>query len=136
MAQPVQITTPVAGIQAGFSDVPVSPSNPLSVSQVPLQGTFVDRSGSIASGGVSQTLAVANTSRRRLFIMNPATATSQNIATAESLFVNFGTAAALNSTSMEITPGGSYDSEAGPVTTQSITVISTTAGHLFVAKEM
>lgn len=136
MAQPVQITTPVAGLEAGVYDVPVSSSNPFPVSLAPLTGTFTDRSGAITLGGTSQQAAAANTARRRILIENPATATSQNIVSAESLFVNFGTAAAVNSSSLELTPGGSYDSEAGPVTTQSINVVSTTIGHLFVIKEM
>lgn len=102
----------------------------------PNTGTFTDRSGAVTLGGTSQQLAAANTSRKRIIIENPCTATSQNIPTAESLFINFTTAAAANLTSVELAPCGSFDTGAGPVTTEVVNVIGATTAHKWVAKEM
>lgn len=102
----------------------------------PLQGSFTDRGGSITTGGTSQTLAAANTARRRIVIQNPCTTTGQNIAAAESVFINFTSAASATAgTSFELAPCGSYDSGTGPVTTELITVVGATTSHKFVAKE-
>lgn len=101
-----------------------------------LTGTWTDNSGSITSGGASQTAIASNTSRKRYLIENPCTATSQGIATAESLFVNFTAAAAANTTSVELAACGSIDSAAGPVTTEAITVLGNTTSHKFIAKEL
>lgn len=102
----------------------------------PLTGTLTNRSGTITSGGVSQTLAASNASRRYLLIQNPCSASSQGIATAESLFINFTSAASATSASVELAPCGSYTTEAGPVTTELITVLGATTAHAFTAKEM
>ena len=99
--------------------------------------SFTDRSGTIATGGTSQQLMASNTQRRRFIIYNPATQTGQGIATAESLFFNFTSAAGVNNaTSVELTPGGIYDSGIGIVTPEQINIIAATTGHQFVAKEM
>ena len=100
------------------------------------QASFTDRSGSITTGGTSQQLAAINANRKRIIIENPASATGQNIATAESLFINFTTAAGVNNgTSIELIPGGTFDSGSGPVSTQAITVNAATIGHVYIAKE-
>ena len=99
--------------------------------------TFTDRSSTITSGGSSQTLMSANNQRRRFIVMNPASAAGQNITNPESLFINFTSAAGVNNgTSIEITPGGYYDSGIGIVTPEAITINAATTGHVFVAKEM
>jgi len=99
-------------------------------------GSFTDRSSSIAVGGTSQQLAAANGSRLRLQIQNPCFAAGEGIGTAESLFVNFGAAASSAGGSVELAPCGTYDTGAGPVTTQQVNVVAATGGHLYTAKEM
>lgn len=102
----------------------------------PLTGTFTNRSGAMTAGGTSQTLAAVNASRRRLIIQNPCTAAGQGV-TAESLYINFTSAAAVDGgTSVELAPCGSFDSNAGPVSTEAITVNAATTGHKWIAKEM
>lgn len=97
---------------------------------VPTTGVYTDRSGSIAVGNTSQQAMAANGARKRLIIQNPATET-------EVLYVNF-TAAANSATkiSLELVPGGSYDSAFGPVTTEAVNVVAVTAAHKYIAKEM
>jgi hypothetical protein len=102
----------------------------------PQLASFTDKSGAITAGGTSQTLAAINTVRKRILIVNPCTATSQNIATAESLFINFTSAASPTAGgSVELAPCGSYDSGAGPVTTELIAVNAATTAHKWTAKE-
>jgi hypothetical protein len=104
---------------------------------VPVRGTFTDRSGLIAVGGTSEQLAAANAVRNRIIIENPSTAAGQNIAAAEVLFINFTSAAGINNdTSLELLPGGWWDSGFGPVTTEAITVNAATTNHNYIAKEM
>lgn len=103
---------------------------------VPATGIFTNRSGTIAAGGTSQTLAAINASRKRIVIQNPCTAAGQGV-TAESLYVNFTSAAAVDGgTSIELGACGSYDSGTGPVSTEAITINAATTAHKFIAKEM
>ena len=107
------------------------------VTAQPLTGAFTNRSGAIAAAGVSQQLAVANGSRRRLFILNPSTIAGQNIAATERLFINFTSAAGIDDgQSVELQPGQSFDSGQGPITTELITVTAATLGHRYIAKEI
>jgi len=98
----------------------------------PIVTNMTDRSGNIAVGGASQQLAAANAVRRRILVENPSTA-------AESLFINFGAAASVNGAatpdSIEITPGGYFDSGNGPVDGRVINVVAATGGHKYIAKE-
>lgn len=115
----------------------VSPPNPLPVSAAILQGTITDRSSFIAVAGTSQQLVATNPARKRIWIENPATAAGQNIAVAESLYINFGAAAGVNNgTSIELLPGGWFDTGSGPVMTQQINVNAATLDHVYIAKEM
>jgi len=104
----------------------------------PAQGSFTDRSGAMAAGGVSQQLAAANAARKSIYIENPATAAGQNIVAAESLFINFTAAATVNGgNSFEITPGGYWPpSSYNTVTIEQINVNAATIGHRYIAKEM
>ena len=107
------------------------------VTTSPLTAVYTNRSGSIAVGGTSQQLAAANGARRRLFIQNPATIAGQTIAAAESLFINFTTAAGVNDgVSIELQPGQSFDTGQGPISTEVVNVNAATAAHRFIAKEM
>jgi hypothetical protein len=137
--------SPGAVIECGATNAPGTPcgnaTTPLVTSNsggvAPLNGTFTNRSGTIATGGTSQALAAVNASRKRILIQNPCSATSQNIAAAENLVINFTSAASIaGGTSIELLPCGSYDSGGGPVSTEAITVNATTSGHQYVAKEM
>ena len=97
------------------------------------QGNYADRSGTISNAGASQSLCAVNLSRRRLFVQNPSAAS-------ESLFLNFTSPATINTAtsafSIELLPGGSFDTGNGPCTTEAVTIIGATAGHAFSAKEM
>ncbi len=102
-----------------------------------IAATFVNRSSTIAAGGTSQQLAAANTNRRRIIIYNPPDAAGQGIAVAESIYINFTTAAGINDgTSIELTPGSWWDSGIGPISTEQINVNATTISHKYIAKEM
>lgn len=116
-----------------------------SVVTTPAAGAFVNRSGQVAAAGTSQQLAAANGARRRLLIVNPGSTAGQfangsagyNAGTLESLFIEFTAAAGVNDGhSVELLPGGSYDSGSGMVSTELINVTAPTAGHIYVAKEM
>jgi hypothetical protein len=121
-------------IQLGAVEVKDGASdNRLSVSAVgaalvePVQvSTWTNRSGTIATGGASQTLAAANSSRKYLFI--------QNISV-ENLWFNETTAAAADAASIRLAPGDSYESPAQAVPRGLITIIGATTGSKFVAKE-
>ena len=103
----------------------------------PLAGTYTSKNASITGGGTAQTLIASNASRRRFYIQNPCTATGQGIAAVESIYINFTTTAGVNNgTSIEILACGSYESDAGPITTQAISVNAATTGHKIVAGEM
>ena len=99
---------------------------------------FNDWGGAVATGGTSQQLmpSAASLSRRMVLIENPCSATSQGIAAAENLFVNFdGIAASTsNGKSLELAPCGSLLLQ--PVSTGQITVNAATTGHQFFAKEL
>lgn len=104
----------------------------------PAQGTFTNRGATLAVAGTSQILAAANAARKAIFIENPATATGQGIAAAESVYINFTTAAGVdNGTSFEITPGGYWPPASyNTVTTEQINFNAATIGHRIIAKEM
>lgn len=103
----------------------------------PPRGAFINRSSAVVLGGTSQTLMAADATRTRFIIENPVTAVGQGIAAAESLYINFTSAAGVNDgTSFEVSPGGSFDSGAGPVSTEKITVNAATTNHRYIAKEM
>jgi len=128
--------TSTNGVGAGVVTVQGSGGGTISVTTSPVTGTFTDRSGSISTGGTSQTLASSNTSRKCIVIENPASATTQGIGAAESLFINFTSSASTSAgTSIELTPGGTYFMCAGAITTEQINVVATTTGHKYTGKE-
>lgn len=85
----------------------------------------------IAAGGVSQTLFPSGVVSRGCYIQNPLTAAAQNIALAESLWVDFTGAAAspTSGTAMEIQPGFTW--ACAIPTTGSVTIYGATTGHRF-----
>lgn len=88
------------------------------------QITYTDYSGSITTGGTSQTLAAASNGRVRIAILNPATET-------ENLCVNLTVAASC-------TPGSSWILQSGQSvvidSTEAVTVVAATTGHKWIAK--
>lgn len=92
-------------------------------------GAFIDGSGSITTGGTSQQVFAANQGRQYLLI--------QNIS-AETMWVNFGTAAVQDKPSIKIAADAAleYSLEGtGVIPTATINIISATTGSKFVAKE-
>lgn len=87
--------------------------------------TYVDRSGTITTGGTSQTLAAANPTRGRIAITNHPTET-------EVLCVNVTSAASCSTPgSWVLAPGETIVLDSNEL----ITVVATTTGHKFTAKE-
>src|SRR5438128_2421511 len=81
--------------------------------------TYTDRSGTIAAGGTAQQMMPLLTTRKKLFIQNPSTAT-------EDLWIRFtGTAAVGGAGSIQLYPGDSWQEDATGVTTQAISVVAT-----------
>lgn len=89
-------------------------------------GTLTNRSGTITTGGTAQTLAAANANRRYLFI--------QNLSSSE-LWINFTTAAAQSQPSIRLDAGASFTMEGSFVSTELISIIGSTTGQAFSAKE-
>jgi hypothetical protein len=88
-------------------------------------GDYVDRSGTITTGGTSQELVAANPGRGNITIYNLSTET-------EVLCVNVTSAASCTAAgSWHITPGGSITL----TTKEVINVVAATTGHKFTAKE-
>lgn len=97
---------------------------------LPLTGVFAgntptDGSGTITTGGTSQTVFAASESRRYLEI--------QNISD-ETMYVNFGAAATTDSNSFKIVAGGSYVNVSNFCPTTTVTIIGATTGKKFIAK--
>lgn len=87
-------------------------------------GDMVDHSGTITSGGTSQTLAAADPTRGAITITNPSTES-------EVLCVNVTSAASCSTPgSWLISPGGSLTLKTGEL----VTVVAATTGHKFTAK--
>lgn len=117
--------------------LPVTMSGSSSVTTQPYVGTFTSKNATITLGGTAQTLMAANTSRKKIYIQNPCTAAGQGIAGVESIYISFtGTAAVNAGTSIEILACGSYETDAGPLSSQAISVNAATTGHKIVAGEM
>ena len=95
--------------------------------------------GSLTTGGTAQNIVVTFTADSRyLIIQNPPDAASQGIATAENLFVSVGGAATVNGTGnyAVLAPGNSCSvgfTGLRPATTQTVSVIAATTGHIFLA---
>lgn len=106
------------------------------VSTTPALGSFVNVSGQITAGGSSQQVVAANAARKHFIIQNPTTSALQGVASAEPIWINFGSAATIGTPSIELNPGGSYDTGNGPCPNDAIFVIAATTGHKFTAKQM
>lgn len=93
----------------------------------PTKGAFSDASNT-TTPATSTILFASNANAIRRVVQNP----SSNV---ESLWINFGGAAASSSDSIEITPGGKFDTDTGPIDTTEWTIIAVNAIP-YVAKEM
>lgn len=101
----------------------------------PTKGSFTDASGTLAVGATSQQLVAADGNRIAIVISNPATAASQGIAAPEPLYINFGAAATIGGSSLELLPGEKVTAETlGLSPTQAINWIATTVAHQIVCK--
>lgn len=89
---------------------------------------------SIATGGTDQTQLAAASYRTNVWVENYCSATTENIAAAESLWVNFGAAAAVG-VGFEIAPCGSvtFTNNNYP-TTQALHLFAATTAHQFACK--
>lgn len=98
----------------------------------PAVGGFTDASA--LATGADQIILAANGNRKLVAVKNPASPSSQNIAAAESIFINFAAAAALNgASSWELLPGESLP-QFLMTTTDAIHAIAATAGHQIICK--
>lgn len=88
---------------------------------------------SITTGGTDQVQLQTNNQRTTVWIENYCNATSQNIVTAESIWVNFGAAAAVG-TGFELAACGSQVFQGTYPVTQSVHVYAATTGHQFACK--
>lgn len=88
---------------------------------------------SVATGGVDQTHLVSNNQRTTVIIENYCSATTQNIVTAESLWVNFGAAAAVG-TGIELSACGSYVFGGDYPVQQDVHIFASTSNHRFACK--
>lgn len=109
---------------------PINSGNPLSTIDSSGGGTttgpLTDRSGTITSGGTSQQVAAANSSRKYFML--------QNISD-ETMWIDFGVSAVQDTPSIKITTGGAFFAEGSFVSDQVINIISATTGKKFVSKE-
>lgn len=91
-----------------------------------IDSTPTDGSGTITTGGTSQTVFAANPNRRYFEF--------QNISDTD-MYVNFGAAAVADSNSFKIAAGGAYVNPSNYCPTTSITVICATTGKKFITKQ-
>lgn len=97
------------------------------------QGVYVDRSGSITTGGTAQQLMAANSTRMGWKV--------QNTSTAGPLYFNgSGTASAAGASFMlaaatSTTPGGYYESPPGGQTVGAVSIFGATTGQTFAVRE-
>lgn len=93
------------------------------------KGILYDFSGTITTGGTSQTACAVDQTCSYVLIQNP-------FAEVETLFVNFGAAASLTAAgSINLAPGGNILFEGEFVPVNDIRVNAATTGHKFVIKK-
>lgn len=90
------------------------------------RATVTNKSGTITSGGVAQTLAAANASRLGFWI--------QNQSTGDLWLSSIGTASA-SQPSLWLPPGAYYEFPLNGVPTTAISIFGATTGQAFAARE-
>jgi hypothetical protein len=88
---------------------------------------------SVVSGGTDQIQLAANNQRTTVWIENYCSATTQGIGSAESIWVNFGAAAAVG-TGFELSACGSQVFQGNYPVTQALHIFASTTGHQFACK--
>lgn len=104
----------------------------------PYAGVYAPKNVAIITSNVGLTCILSNGARKRFYVNNPPTSVGQNIAAAESIFLNItgGNARINDGIALELQPGQTFDTGSGPCTTAAISVTSFTAGHLVLAGEL
>jgi hypothetical protein len=120
-----------AGVKTQIVGIDTNPagSESLMAGSMPISavvGTLADRSGTLTTGGTSQQLAAANTTRKYLLI--------QNVSTTD-LWINFTTAAVVGQPSIKVVAGGNFVMESSFVSNEAVNIIGPTTGQAFTAKE-
>jgi hypothetical protein len=95
------------------------------VVSTPKQYTATDCSGTITTGGTSQTALASNTSRHAWYVQNTSTANEA---------INFTSAASLTSGSIILVPNAMFSQEGVNISSDAITIIGATTGQAFVCK--
>jgi len=100
------------------------------------QGPLVNAATlSITTGGTWQAMFPVNTNRSTIWVENPCNATSQGIATAESLFVAFGNMPTTTAGAFELTSCGSLVMTGPYVSQQAVWVYGATTSHAFIGAQ-
>lgn len=138
-AEPFQGVVPMCG----DPPAPCTATNPFptggGTAPSPLGVTPTDKGGTITLGGTSQTLAVANASRKAIIIENPCTTTGQgSIAAVEDLYISVVGNATVGGAGnyADLGPCGSTTiTVSGQVFTGLVRVNAATTGHRWSATE-
>lgn len=116
----------VTAVTAITNALPAGTNSIGTVVNLPTASTLTDCSGSIASGGVAQTMVASNASRKYLFIQNTSDTT---------MWINFTTAAVTTQPSISITAGSSFVMEANFISTELVSVIGSTTAKIYTCKQ-
>lgn len=101
---------------------------------VATKGSVGDGSGSVTTGGTSQVVFGTSSTRSFLRCQNPSVALSG--VAAESLFINYTTAASTTAVnSEELVNGASVTFDGTAIPTSAINITAATTGHKFVCKQ-
>lgn len=120
---------PRVALSFGAPDVAataVDDAHPLPVALRAATVSYVDRSGTVASGGAAQVLAPAQPARRGFFV--------QNLSSGDLWISSIGTALA-DQPALRIAPGQLYEAPAHGVPGSAISVFGATTGQSFAARE-
>lgn len=136
-------TNPTTRCAVGGADgtgCPIPITGTITASTGVITVTATDRGGTLTAGGTAQNAAASNTSRKGFVIQNPCTATGENIAAVEDLYVsvtgaatvagagNFADLAPCGSASLIVAPGS--------VIQTAVSVNATTINHRWTATEV
>lgn len=106
---------------------PISQSNRLPVESQQKTVTQTNRSGTITTGAQSQLLMAANANRRSYWLQNQSSG---------SLWINrFGNAATAGQPSIEIKPGGYFETPSNGSGTSAVYIYGATTGQAFACGE-
>ncbi len=88
--------------------------------------SFTNRSGTLAANNTAQQVMAANLNRKYLLVQN---------VSAIALWINFNTDANADQPSIKLVADGSFVMEGSAIVTDSVSIIGSTAGSSFTAKE-